>query len=148
MDRNRVSLETNLCIVCSEVFDTGALLLQMRGKKPKLERTMCTGFGMCEEHAKLRDDGYIACIGIDPTKSKIKENGLVDPRTVQRTGKVAHVRKHLFENVFDRPAVGPDGKMLSVVFMEPVCMDMLEKLHKSISTWAANGEANGGANGK
>jgi hypothetical protein len=121
MDKSHVSLEMKVCIVCGHKYSAGVLI--QKNLRPTLERETVTGYGMCEEHQKLSDDGYLALVGIDPTKSEILPNGNVKPEGVYRTGNVAHIRRTIMHQVID--AKLPDGQ--EVVFVEDEVIHMLKK---------------------
>lgn len=101
-DKSHVGMETRLCLVCGVEYETGAILLDKRLGK-SLERKNCTGWGMCEEHQKLKDEGYVALVSIDQAKS----GKPLDPNTAYRTGAVAHLKAEVFEKMFgDKPPSG------------------------------------------
>lgn len=121
MDKSHVSLEMKVCIVCGHKYSAGVLI--QKNLRPTLERETITGYGMCEDHEKLSKDGYLALVGIDPTKSEILPNGNVKPEGVYRTGNVAHIRRTIMHQVID--AKLPDGQ--EVVFVEDEVIHMLKK---------------------
>lgn len=98
-DKSHVGMETRLCLVCGVEYETGAILLDRRLVK-SLERKNCTGWGMCEEHQKLKDEGYVALVGCDESKSRVK-GGTVMPEGVYRTGDIAHIKSEAFQEMFD-----------------------------------------------
>jgi len=120
MDKSHVSLEMKVCIVCGHKYSAGVLI--QKNLRPTLERETVTGYGMCEEHQKLSDDGYLALVGIDPTKSEILPNGNVKPEGVYRTGNVAHIRMAIMHQVIN--AKIPDGQ--EVVFVEDEVIHLLK----------------------
>ena len=67
-DKSHVSLEQHVCLVCGTAFDTGAILLDKR-LRASMERHTATGWGLCPEHQKLADDGFVALIECDPQRS-------------------------------------------------------------------------------
>lgn len=67
-DKSYVTLEQHVCVVCAKPFDTNALLLHRR-LAPVFERHTVTGWGLCPEHQKLKDDGFVALVEIDRAKS-------------------------------------------------------------------------------
>ncbi len=58
-DKSHVSLERRVCLVCGTHFDTGSVLLDKR-LRASMERYTTTGWGLCAEHQKLFDDGFVA----------------------------------------------------------------------------------------
>ena len=67
-DKSHVSLERHVCLVCGVAYDTGNLLLDKR-LRASMERHTTTGWGLCPEHQKLSDDGFVALVECDPQRS-------------------------------------------------------------------------------
>jgi hypothetical protein len=123
MDKSYVTLEQHRCIICGEDFDTGALLLDRRLRE-KFDTKTVTGMGMCPEHQKLYDDGYVALIEADNTPA----GSTMRPEDANRTGMIAHVRASAWENIFDTPVPMKEGKLFSMVFVEK---GMIAKLQET-----------------
>lgn len=117
-------MEAHVCVVCAKEFNTGSLLLDKR-MRAKFERTTLTGYGMCEEHQKLKDDGFVALIECDPTKSEIVGDQVKKIDHAYRTGNICHLRASVFSQVFNVPV--PE-KM--VCFVEPGVIDKLKSLQE------------------
>ncbi len=86
---------------------------------------------MCEEHAKLHDDNFVALIAIDETQStheKGKPNSY-HPNDVYRTGPIAHLKRDKFNEVFNVKA--PDSL---VVFCEEAVITLLSDLQTKKDT--------------
>lgn len=99
-DKSHVSLEQQVCQVCGAIFDTGAILLDKR-LRSSMERHTTTGWGLCPEHQKLFDDGYVAIIEIDPQKTNLPVGqARVELQQMWRTGRVAHIRREAFSRIF------------------------------------------------
>ena len=122
-EKSHVTLEQQACLVCGQAFDTGSLLLDRR-LRPRFEHKTCTGWGLCPEHQKRHDEGYIALVCVDPKKSV----ALDDAAKVWRTGAVAHVRR----SVAQRILTGISDKDLErpMVFCEPEVIEKLEAMSK------------------
>lgn len=84
-EKSYVSLEQRVCVVCGHKFDTGSLLLDKR-LRASMERHTLTGHGLCPEHQKLFDDGYIALVECDDAH--------------KRTGTILHMRRTKFNELF------------------------------------------------
>lgn len=122
MDKSYVTMEQNVCTVCGCVYDTGSILLDQRLRN-KFDRQTITGWGMCEEHAKLRADGYVALVAIDEQKSQIMSSDkTAKPDQVYRTGPIAHVKEEAFFGIFSMDI--PDK---GVVFCQPEVIEMLQQ---------------------
>jgi len=100
-DKSHVTMEQQVCAVCGKKFSTGNILLD-RKLRNAFDQYTVTGYGMCDEHAKLRDDGYVALIAMDPEKSSTQGDS-VRLDDVFRTGTVAHVRKSLWAKIIRQP---------------------------------------------
>jgi hypothetical protein len=114
MEKSHVSMEQHQCIVCGALYDTGSLLLD-RKMRASMAPTTVTGTGLCPEHQKLKDDGYIALIE-------------ADEKTHQRTGRLAHVRASVWPKLFNMPeSEAPAG---GVAYVSMHTMDTLERISK------------------
>jgi len=114
-----VGMETRLCIVCGKESETGSVLLD-RHLKNSLERHTCTGYGLCPEHQKLYNDGYIALVEVDPTKSKLGPlEGELLPSNAHRTGGVIHLRLEAARQIITGVGLFQlNGKMHPMLFMD------------------------------
>lgn len=119
-EKSYVGLETNICIVCGKEFDTGALFMDKRLRNT-LDRHNCTGWGMCEEHQKLYDDGYVALVEIDPAASTPSKNNTVKPEDAFRTGAVIHMRNEVYDDMFNLPL--PEK---GIAFIDPEVMEIIK----------------------
>ena len=93
-EKSHVSMEMAMCPVCCNKHSTGILF--HKRLKPVLERETVTHWDLCPNCKKLKDDGYIALVGIDPDRSESPYT----PKSVWRTGEVAHLRSHVFYSMF------------------------------------------------
>lgn len=122
-DKSHVSLEQHVCLVCGQAFDTGAILLDKR-LRASMERHTKTGRGLCPEHQKLFDDGFVALVECDPQRSISSASGRMKPEHAYRTGRLAHLRRAVFAQVFNVPI---DDKQ-ACVFVEPGVIDQLASM--------------------
>ena len=121
-EKSFVTLEQHVCPVCGITHDTGALLLNKRLSKT-FDRETVTGYGMCSEHQKLFDEGYLALVGVSNspsarTKLKMEE--------ANRTGRSAHIKREIANNIFNVEI--PND--LSFIFVEDEVIDMLAKMQQ------------------
>lgn len=125
--KSYVTLVQHICPVCGIKFDTGELLLDRR-LKDTFEHHTVTGMSMCAQCQKLSDDGYVALVVCDPTKSVITERAdkshNCKPGDAHRTGEIAHVRRTAFNKIFDVPI----ADNVPLVFIEPAVFTMLQTL--------------------
>lgn len=118
-DKSYVTLEQRVCHVCGKQYDTGSLLIDKRLCK-KFEHHTVTGWGLCEEHQKLFDDGFIALVeATAPAGAK-----MLKQEDANRTGNIAHLRRPAFNRVFNTEA----PVSLPMVFVEPGVIEELQEM--------------------
>ncbi len=121
-DKSHVSMEQHVCLVCGVTFDTGAILLDKR-LRASMERRTTTGWGLCAEHQKLADEGFVALVECDPQLSGAP-GGSLKPEQAYRTGRLAHLKRHMFATVFNVPIEANQP----CVFVEPGVIEQLEAM--------------------
>lgn len=123
-DKSHVSLEQHVCLVCGTRFDAGAILLDKR-LRASMERHTATGWGLCPEHQKLSDDGFVALVECDPQRSGSPAGGgRVKPEQAYRTGRLAHLKREAFAHVFNVPIAADQP----CVFVEPGVIEQLQTM--------------------
>jgi len=122
-DKSHVSLEQHVCLVCGTAFETGAILLDKR-LRASMERHTATGWGLCPEHQKLLDDGFVALVECDPQRSGSPTNGRMNPKQAYRTGRLAHLRREVFAQMFNVPIADDQA----CVFVEPGVIEQLQTM--------------------
>ena len=122
-DKSHVSLEQHVCLVCGTRFDTGAVLLDRR-LRASMEHQTVTGWGLCPEHQKLFDEGFVALVECDPQRSGSQAGGRTKPEQAYRTGQLAHLRRAVFAQVFNVPIADDQP----CVFVEPGVIDQLQSM--------------------
>lgn len=120
MSNSHVSMEQHQCIVCGRMYNTGTLFLHKRLRQT-LEPKTLTGIGLCPEHQQLKDDGYIALIECDPSKSSIRNNRSI-PSETHRTDIMAHIHAAAFTELFDVPL--PQER---IAYVEPGVIQRLQE---------------------
>ena len=84
-----------------------------------------TGWGLCPEHEKLFDEGFVALIECDPQRSGIAASGdRLRPQEAYRTGQVAHLRRTAFIGMFNMPLTNEQP----CVFVEPGLIERLRAM--------------------
>ncbi|WP_425894517.1 ATPase [Ralstonia pseudosolanacearum] len=121
-DKSHVSMEQHVCLVCGVAFDTGTILLDKR-LRASMEHHTKTDWGLCPEHQKLADDGFVALVECDPQRSG-SPGVRRKPEQAYRTGRLAHLKRHVFAEVFDVPI---DANQ-PCVFVEPGVIEQLEAM--------------------
>lgn len=90
-------------LVCGTSFDTGNLLLD-RLLRACMAHQETMGWGLCPEHQKLLEDGFVAMGECDPQRSGAPSgSGLMKPEQADRTGQLAHLKCEVFARVFNVP---------------------------------------------
>jgi len=122
-NKSYVSLEQRVYLACGTSFDTGNLLLDKR-LRASMKRYTTTGWGLCPEHQKLFDDGFVALVECDPERSGSQADGRLKPEQAYRTGRVAHLRRTAFAQVFNVPIAAEQA----CIFVEPGVLDQLQAM--------------------
>ena len=123
-DKSHVFLEQHVCLVCGARFDTGAILLDKR-LRASMERHTATGWGLCPEHQKLSDDGFVALVECDPQRSRAAAGAArMKPDQAHRTGRLAHLKREVFADVFNVPIEDKQP----CVFVEPGVIEQLQAM--------------------
>tara|TARA_R110000868_G_scaffold19062_9_gene82504 strand:- start:1291 stop:1692 length:402 start_codon:yes stop_codon:yes gene_type:complete len=122
-DKSHVSLEQHVCLVCGARFDTGAILLDKR-LRASMEHHTATGWGLCPEHQKLSDDGFVALVECDPQRSGSPGANRMKPGQAYRTGRLAHLKREVFARVFNVPIEDKQP----CVFVEPGVIEQLQAM--------------------
>lgn len=120
-DKSHVSLEQHVFLVCGKVFDTGVILLD-KCLRASIEHHTATGWGLCPEHQKLSDDGFVALVKCDPQRSGSQTGGRMKPEQAYRTGLLAHLRCTVFAQLFNVPIKDKQACM----FVEPSVIVMIK----------------------
>lgn len=121
-DKSYVSLEQRQCLVCGKLFDTGNILLDKRLRASMNQHTT-TGAGLCAEDQQRYNEGYIALVECDPKRSGFPQKSL-NQRDAYRTGKIAHLRRTAFAELFGKLA----APHTPLVFVEPGVIDRLMEM--------------------
>jgi len=122
MSKSYVTMEQHVCGICGVTFDSGAILLDKRMRE-KFERHTVTGYGTCPDCQAKLDEGYVALVGCDESKSKLLNNGRMNPEGAHRTGDLIHIRESVWENIFNTPV--PEG---GVCFCDAKVIEHLKKI--------------------
>ena len=123
-DKSHISLERHVCLVCGVAYDTGNLLLDKR-LRASMERHTTTGWGLCPEHQKLSDDGFVALVECDPQRSGSPSGAArMKPEQAYRTGRLAHLKRNVFAKVFNVPIEVNQP----CVFVDPGVIEQLQSM--------------------
>jgi len=95
-----VEMERFQCPVCGNIHQHNEGILISKNLKPIKQENTVTGVSLCEEDNKMFEEGYIAAIEIDESKSVV-ENDTVKPNEAHRTGNIIHIRRRVFSDIFE-----------------------------------------------
>lgn len=130
-EKSHVSLEQHVCLICGVTFDTGSILLDKR-LQASMEHHTTTGWGLCAEHQRLFDEGYIALVECDPQRSGLSsETGSLKPEQAYRTGRMAHLKREVFADVFNVLIATNQA----CVFVEPGVIEQLQTMMGPTANW-------------
>ena len=135
MTKSHVSLETNQCPICTNKFDTGAILLDTR-LKDSLERETLTGLGICPDCQVRLDDGFLALIEVSNDPQERVEKLQIDE--ANRTGNIAWLKRTVAERMF----VGVNLSNDPFLFIDGDVFKQLVQAHDHLQNQAEHGPAN------
>jgi hypothetical protein len=121
MDKSFVSMEQKVCMVCATEYDSGTILLNKHLRNNMKTKTI-TGWGMCGEHQKLMDDGYIALVeatGPQGATTLRQDNAI-------RTGNICHLKRSVADAIFN--VAIPIG--IPMLFVEPGVIEKLQSMQE------------------
>lgn len=125
-EKSHVSMERRVCVVCGACYDTGAILLDKR-LRASMERYTTTGWGLCDEHERLHQQGFVALVECDPERSgNARAGDNIKPEDAHRTGLVAHLKREAFAAIFN-VTIKPQ---LPCVFVSPGVISQLQQMVK------------------
>ena len=116
---NFVRMEKNSCPVCGVEHDVGVMIHKHLREIP--EKYTLTGFSLCPEHKALFEEGYLALVAIDESKSDKRPNGNFNPEDVWRTGIFAHLKRHVVKEFFNTDI--PED--MEFIYVEPEVIEIL-----------------------
>ena len=117
MSNNFVAMSEHICQVCCKCHTHNTEILIHKNLRDIPEDKRVTGWGLCEEHDRLFNEGYIALVGaLAPEGSTtLKEED------AHRTGDIIHMKRTVFKETFDAN-ISDD---LPMVFVEPEVVKMI-----------------------
>jgi type II secretory ATPase GspE/PulE/Tfp pilus assembly ATPase PilB-like protein len=112
-NKSHVGMGFTVCPVCLTEHDEVVLLhTQMRNV---LEQRQATGWGLCPDCQSKRNEGYIALVGVSNKPMELND--------AIRTGDIAHLKAHVFTDMFNRD-LPPKG----MAFVEQGVIEHLKNL--------------------
>lgn len=131
MDNDFVAMAQKMCPVCGSIHEHNAeILINKRFQKIDKDERI-TGYGLCEEHDKLFQDGYLALVVTDESKSAItKHEGnkldTLKEENACRTGDLMHIRRTVFNKLFDTES--PEDQ--EMVFIDIALFEKLKEMQE------------------
>lgn len=101
MDKSHVTMEKHICPICSEIYDTGAILLDIHLRKVFDTKTI-TGISYCSKCTEMLKD-YIALVSIDESKSERLPNGRISPEGAYRLEDIIWVKREVASKIINIP---------------------------------------------
>lgn len=117
---NFVALGKHVCPVCGQIHDSGEVLINRRFAN--IQEPAVTGCSLCDEHQRLFDEGYLALVGVDESRSVSNKTRLREEEAC-RTGSIMHIRRHVAKQIFNVQM--PDD--LPMCFVSEEVIQMLKK---------------------
>jgi hypothetical protein len=116
---NWVRMGKHLCRVCGNVHDSGEILLHKNMRDIPENQTL-TGYGLCPECQKKKDDDFVALVVV----TNIPDGDTLQAKNAYRTGTVCHVKRGLLEHCTGKPFQG------DMAFVNQSVVDMLSRIYE------------------
>lgn len=123
MEKSYVTMEQKICAVCGKKYDTNSILLDQR-LRPKFDMHTITGFGMCPADQNKADNGFVALVECDASKST-PDGNIMKPENAHRTGRIMHMKKKAFAGIFN-----VSGSTPPMAFIEQEAFDKITAEYK------------------
>ena len=119
MNDKAIQMATKQCPVCGHIhkYNTEVLIHKRLGD---ITNTF-TGKGLCEEHSKLHEDGYIALVVI--VNSPTEGTEILKQEDADRTGQIIHMKREAFRDICNTPL----DEELPMVFINEDLAEILTK---------------------
>lgn len=128
MSNDFVGMQVMTCQVCGQEHSNGAAILLNKRLKPIKDEELKGGYHLCEEDQQKFDEGYIALIEVDPSKSRMEEG------VFWRTGEVVYARREVAQSLF--PTMDLEGHPLAHVEIGVIAhlRGMVEAMNNDVSS--------------
>jgi hypothetical protein len=120
MTNDYVAMGQHICIVCGQKFDSGEILINKKMRSIP-EENRATDFGLCPDDSDKMEAGFIALIETSNVEDDSRET--MQSKDAIRTGRIAHIKKHAYEGVFQQPA--PEG---GIAFCDAKLIDRIQSM--------------------
>ena len=118
--KSNVSLEQKVCPVCGITHSHNCAVLLDKRLRASMEQHTVTGCGLCEEHDRLNQEGYIMLVAAKNPAYK----ATMQVEEAERTGEVAAIKREVFMHLFNVPA---EQAQLPMVYVEPAVIELLKQ---------------------
>ena len=125
MTKSFVAMEQKVCPICGVKHSHDCGILFDRRLRDSMEDHVTTGYGLCEEHDRLFKEGYIALVGVSNNPDDTQQT--LTQETANRTGSLCHIRKTVFQQMFNVPEKAAN---LPMVFAQEAVIDILKEKQK------------------
>lgn len=127
MPKSYVTMEQQVCPICTKQHDTGSILMDRR-LRDTFETHTVTGWGLCEECEQRNKDGYIALVGADPDKSDKTASGTIGLDGAWRTGSVVHLKREAATDILN---LTEEQLEIEFMFCEEGVIEMLKRMQEA-----------------
>ena len=117
MNNNSIVMAEHVCDICGKRHTHNAEILIHKNLRAIPQDKRVTGWGLCEEHDRLFNEGYIALVGALAPKS----GTTLKNEDAHRTGDIIHLKREVFKETFDAN-ISDD---LPMVFVEPEVVKLI-----------------------
>ena len=100
-NKSHVALEQKVCPVCGITHSHDCAVLLDMNLRATLPNGVVTGYGLCEKHAKLNQEGFIGLIEVQNDQ---EQGDTLTLQNADRTGQVAYLKREVFCHMFNVPA--------------------------------------------
>lgn len=110
INEDYVAVAKKQCPICGKIHSHNCEILIHKQLKAISEEETFSGQGLCEEHDKLREEGYIALIEV----KNAEDSTMLTAQQAKRTGRLVHIKRDIYNMIFNVPE---DGKIVPIAFI-------------------------------
>lgn len=122
-----VALNNNICPICGKKDES--ILMDMKLRDNAFDKKTVESNYICENCLGYIDNGMIALIGIDPSKSGNANNNLIKAEEAYRTGEFLFMKREAAENMINF-SIGDHY----ILFCDQKVIEMLKNKYKEITS--------------
>ena len=121
-----VAINNNICPICGK--EEEQILLDKKLRDDAFNKMTIDSSYLCENCSKHIDNGMVALIGIDPSKSGNANNNLIKAEEAYRTGKFLFIKREAVGNMINF-SIGDHY----ILFCDQKVIDDLIEKYKEVS---------------